>query len=166
MSRKIVIRTEVGSEYHGTVDGNRVHIEKRVSGHNGDDYAYSGYVRGGLAEMYRLLTLDREARRFTIDLDAPITRGYGTQTQLMGSFVSTLDVEPAPIETFVIDATPTDEGFVNIAKTMVKSILGDVRVSRRSDNAALLGQVVRIAGYIGSKDPQALLDLQSWVEAQ
>ena len=63
-----------------------------------------------------------------------------------------------------IDMTPTAEGFKNIAATFCQDIIKSTRADRREAVTELLSEVIRIAGHLGQKDPQKVLDLESWVK--
>lgn len=50
-----------------------------------------------------------------------------------------------------IDLTPTPEGYAAIAATFCDSIIGDVKVSRRTDSATMLVEAMGIAFYLGQR---------------
>lgn len=57
-----------------------------------------------------------------------------------------------------INLTPTDEGYVNILRTFIQSILSDVKVARRHDATILMSSVVDIANYLDRTRGLALAD--------
>lgn len=59
------------------------------------------------------------------------------------------DEVPMKVET--IDITPTDEGYYGMAALFAEQVIKDVRKPRVVSDRLLLGNVIRIAGYLGSK---------------
>ena len=55
-----------------------------------------------------------------------------------------------PVETTMIDITPTDEGYFGIAAMFAEQIISDVKVGRKGSDMLLMGQLVRIVGYLGA----------------
>lgn len=59
----------------------------------------------------------------------------------------------------VINLEPDNEGYARIARRFSEQILDDVRTKRRTDDRALLVQIVKISGLLREKDPDVLARL-------
>jgi hypothetical protein len=92
--------------------------------------------------------------RLTIRRSNPEARFSG-ETYLTTHIVAVIPlsergVVPEATEPIVdsIDITPRDEGYVQIAKTSVSSVLLDVRYNRQQPVREQLGQVLTVVGYL------------------
>ena len=56
-----------------------------------------------------------------------------------------------------IDMTPTDEGYRDVARLFVEQIKGDIKKSRKADDAAILDSLIEIVAYLGSKQRAELI---------
>ena len=55
-----------------------------------------------------------------------------------------------------INLKPTDEGYANIARTFIDSILSDVTERRRDDARAIMDSLIQCVAYLAVTEPKLI----------